>query len=82
VFLLHSQVSDLSSIRQVEYSPSAQQLTSADQLTSASAATPAAMSSRHQAPVAVATVTRDVITATPPPAYESLFPTTLSDNHS
>jgi len=66
-----SQVSDLSTIRQVDYSISDEQLTS----------DPTVL--RHQAPasghVTVATVTRDVIRATPPPAYETLFPT-RSDN--
>ena len=62
-------VSDLSAVRQVEQSTSAE-------LTSATASS---ASLRHQAPVTVATVTRDVIRETPPPAYESLFPT-QSDN--
>jgi len=65
------QVSDLSIIRQVDYSLSADELANH---------TPSGESLRHQAPVsstnhvAVVTVTHDVIRATPPPAYESLFP--------
>jgi len=64
-------VSDLSIIRQVDYS------LSADELPTNAAS---AGSLRRQAPVsstnhvAVVTVTHDVIRATPPPAYDSLFP--------
>jgi len=65
-------MSDLSAIRQVDYSLSSEQLTVSSG------------SLRHHAPVpsypvTVATVTHDVIRATPPPAYESLFPS-QSDN--
>jgi len=64
------QVSNLSTIRQVDYSLSAEQL---------AGATVSGGPLRHQVPAAnhvtVATVTHDVIRSTPPPAYESLFPT-------
>jgi len=75
VFVWCLQVSNLSTVRQVDYSLSAEQLTGAT-LSSGPLR-------HHQAPAAshvtVATVTQDVIRETPPPPYESLFPTQPSN---